>query len=60
MLHFLSSISSGLEFLLAKHTSMYKNGIKLFKNIKILGELSSNLPNDLLEINVYKNLESCW
>ena len=36
----LSSISSGLEFWLVNHTSIYKNsGLKLFKNIKFLVEI---------------------
>ena len=33
---------------------------KVFKNIKILSETSNNWPKDLLGINVYKTLESCW
>ena len=40
---------------------MYDNSeINVFKNIKFLGEISSNWPNSLLEINVYKTFESCW
>ena len=40
---------------------MHKNSeLKVFKNIKSLGEISSNWPNDLLVICVYKTLESCW
>ena len=38
---------------------MYKNSkLKVFGNIKSLGEISSNWPNDLLGINVHKTLES--
>ena len=44
-----SSVSRGLEFWLVSHTSMYQNS-----------EISSNWPNDLLGINLYKTLESCW
>ena len=29
------------------------------KNIKVVGEISTNSPNDLLGTNVYKTLESC-
>ena len=55
----LSSLSSGLEFWSLNHTSMYENSdLKVFKNIKSLGEISSNWPNDLLKTNVYKTLES--
>ena len=55
----LSSLSSGLEFWSLNHTSMYENAdSKVFKNIKFLGEISSNWPNDLLKTNVYKTLES--
>ena len=55
----LSSISSGLEFWSANHIWMYKNSeSKVFKNIKVLSEISNNWPNDLLGINVYKTLES--
>ena len=57
----LSSISSGLEFWLVSHTSMYENSeSKVFKNVKHLGEISSNWPNDLFGANVYKTLEFCW
>ena len=55
---FLSSISSGLGFWSLKHTLMYENSeLKVFKNIKVFGEISNNWPNDLL---VYKILESFW
>ena len=56
----LSSISSSLEFWSINHTSLYKNSeSKDFKNIKLLGEISNNWPNDVLRTNVYKALESC-
>ena len=56
----LSSISSSLEFWSVNHTLLYKNSEpKDFKNIKLLGEISSNWPNDVLGTNVYKTLESC-
>ena len=43
------------------HTSIYENsGSKVFKKIKILGEISNNWLNDLLLTNVYKILESYW
>ena len=51
----LSSISRGLEFWPVSHTSIYENSeSKVFKNIKIMGEISNNWTN------VYKTLESCW
>ena len=57
----LFSISRSLEFWLVSHTSMYENTeLKVFKNIKLLGEIISNLPNNLLGINVCKTLESSW
>ena len=57
----LSSISSGLEFRSVNHTSIYyKSRSKVFKNIRFLGDMSNNWPNDLLGTNVYKTLESCW
>ena len=56
----LSSISSSLEFWSVNHTLLYKNSeSKDFKNIKLLGEISNNWPNDVLGTNVYKALESC-
>ena len=43
------------------HTSIYEDSeLKVFENIEFLGEISSNWPNDLLETNEYKTLESCW
>ena len=57
----LSSKSRGLEFWSANHTSIYENSeLKVFKNIKLLGEISNNWPNDLFGITVYKTLEFCW
>ena len=42
----LSSIFSGLEFWSVNHTSIYENfELKVLKNIKFLGEISSNWPN---------------
>ena len=55
----LTFISSGLEFWSLNHTSMYENSeLKVFKNIKFLGEIFENWPNDLLGTNVYKTLET--
>ena len=57
----LSSNFSGLEFWFVNSTSIYKNSkSKVFKNVEVLGEISNNWPNDLLEINVYKTIEPCW
>ena len=51
----LSSISGALEFWSVNDTSIYENSeLKVFKNIKFFGEISSNWPNDLLGIKVYK------
>ena len=50
-----SSISSGLKFWSVNHNSVNENSeLRVFKNIKVLGKISSNLPNDLLRTNVYK------
>ena len=39
----LSSILGGLELWSVNHTSMHENfEVKVFQNIKILGEISSN------------------
>ena len=52
----LSSISSSLEFWSVNHTSKYENSeLKVFKNMKFLGEISNKWPSDLLGTNVYKN-----
>ena len=57
----MSSISGGLEFGSINHTPIYENSeSKVFNNVKLLGEISYNWPNDLLGANVYKTLESCW
>ena len=57
----LSSITRGLELWSVNHTSIYENSeSKIFENIKFLAEISNNWPNDLLRINVFKILESCW
>ena len=57
----MSSISGGLEFGSINHTPIYENSeSKFFNNVKLLGEISYNWPNDLLGANVYKTLESCW
>ena len=43
MIFILSSISRVLEFLSASNTSIYKNSeSKVFKDIKLLGEISNN------------------
>ena len=61
MIFILSSISRGLEFLSVSNTSIYKNSeSKVFKDIKLLGEISNNWTKDLLGTNVYKTLECCW
>ena len=40
---------------------MYENSMsKVFKDIKVSGEISNNAPNDLLGTNVYKTLEFYW
>ena len=50
--------SSGLEFLLVKYTSTYENSeLKVLKNKKLLGGISSNWPNNLINKNVYKTLK---
>ena len=57
----LSSIYSGLEFWSVNNTSIYGNSeSKVFKNLKLFGEISNHWPNDLSGINVYKSLEFCW
>ena len=57
----LSFISRGLEFWSVNHTSIYENSdLKIFKNIKFFGEITSNWTNDLLGRNVYKVLELYW
>ena len=57
----LSSVSRGLGLWSENYTSMYENSqLIVFKNIRFLGEVSSNLRTDLLRINVYKTFGSCW
>ena len=54
MVFILSSISSCLEFWSVNHTSVYENPeLKVFKNIKFLGEIFNNWANDLLGTIVY-------
>ena len=56
----LSSISSSLQLWSENHTSIYESSeLNVFKNIQILGEISSHWPNDVLGINIYITLESC-
>ena len=51
----LSYISSGLEFCSVSHTSINENfELKIFKNFKLLGEISNNWPNGLVGTNVCK------
>ena len=53
----LSSISSGLEFWPVYHISTYENSeLTAFNNIKLLGEISSNWPSNLLGANVSRIL----
>ena len=50
----LLSISRWLEFWSGNYTSIYENfESNVFKNIKLLGEISNNWPNDLLGTNVF-------
>ena len=57
----LSAISSGLEFWYVNYTLAYENSeSNVFKNIKVLVEVSNNWLNDSLGINIYKTLEFCW
>ena len=42
-------ISSGLEVRSANHTSVYVNSeLKVFKSIKVWGDISKNLPSEIL------------
>ena len=53
-----SSISRGLEVWSVNRPSTYENSEwNAFKSIKFLGEISDNLPSDLLGTNIYKALE---
>ena len=57
----LSSIFSELKVWSVNHTSINENfEWKVFKNVKLLGEMSKNWPKDLLPTNAYKNLQFCW
>ena len=57
----LSSTSSDLKFWSVNYILIYENSkLKVFENIKYLGEISSNWPKDTLGTNVCKTLESCW
>ena len=57
----LSSIPSGLEFWSVHQTSIYGNSeLKCFKDITFLGEKSNNWPEELLETNVFRIVESSW
>ena len=57
----LSSISSSLEFWSVNHNAIYeKSELKGFKNIKLLGEISSGWTSDLFWPNVCKTLECYW
>ena len=61
MICVLASIYTGLEFWSVNNTSMYENyESKVFKNRKLLGEISNNWPKELLRSNVFKTLEFCW
>ena len=56
----LSTISSGLEFRSINHTSIYENfKLKVFKNIKFLGQISHNWSNNLFGKNVCRTPEPC-
>ena len=60
MIFILSSISRGLEFWSLNHTSRYENSeSNVYKNINFLGEMSNNLPKDLLGTKVYMTLKFC-
>ena len=57
----LSSVCSGWEFWSVNHTSINENSeLQVFKNIKVLGEISNNWPKNLFRMNKYKTIESCW
>ena len=57
----LSSISNGWPFWSANHTSMVWNSkLNVFIGIKIDGENSNKLSNDLFGTNAYKTLKSYW
>ena len=61
----LSSTFGGLEFWSVDHTSILENSeLKVFKNLKCLGEISNNWPNDLFATNytgVLNRIDNhCW
>ena len=59
----LSSIFRGLEFWSVNHTSIYQSSeLKVLKNIKFLGQISNNWPNDLLGDLFYllNDYNRCW
>ena len=57
----LFSISSGLHIWSVNHTSIYENyESNVFKSLLFSGEIFNNWPNDLLEPNACKTLESSW
>ena len=56
----LSSVSIRLEVRSVSYTSINENSeLKVFKNMKFVGEISNNWLNDLFGTNVYATLE-CW
>ena len=56
----LSSVSVRLEIRSVSYTSINENSeLKVFKNMKFVGEISNNWLNDLFGTNVYATLE-CW
>ena len=53
------SICNGWLFWFVNHTSMaWTYQLNVFKKLKVVGEISSDYPNDLFETFVYKTLES--
>ena len=57
----LSSIFSELLFWSVKHTSIYENSeVNVLKNMKTVGEISSNWRNDLFWTSKYETIESDW
>ena len=59
MMVILSSTCSGLQFWSVNHTLLDENfDLKVFKNIKFLGEIFDNWTKDLSGKNLYKTFES--
>ena len=57
----LSSVLRRLELWSVNHISIYENSeLIVFKNIKILSEISNNWWNHLLGTNVCNTLEFLW